>query len=620
MLGAEKQLEHKMLKICSYTDGVLNREYKLDKKRMLVGRFEGADISIDSPHISHYHAFIIMDNSGGGKIIDLESDNGFYVNGEKGKDTYFSQGDIIKFGEIEFHVSEFIGRSKIQNRDEKSVVKLNETDDKQICELPPIENLVIIDGEYCDIKFNENHYKPQNTLELLDTSLDFSEYIDTSKPVDYVPIQKENRTQSMEVCILSNGNIISINYLAIKNKTYYISNNVENEQTILLDCIKNEGRTPLLNIKKNKIKLFKIAEFDCKNLSTHTEDPFEDNEVITFNNDDIITFTHMTVQVIFRLVGTPPTLRLTPFFGRDRSFKLHVTKYVSLIMSIMLLLLFVDIKDTKLPPEKKVAVIYKRAAKPVEKKMPKSFEKQMDTGEKQEDKKVEQKAQKSQEKPTSNKKRNKPKVKPKVNKAPKKAPMKAYKFKMKKSLASLFSSKSVSKLNLKKSKRKLLKSSFDTSQTANDAVLSKKSKVKIGKMGDDFAGKYDRSYGTKGIASKDGFDSTYIEPKTVVLGSMDPEVLRKILKEYLPQFRHCYQEELMEHSEAIKGVVDLNFTIGKNGKVKKANILSKHAKFSRRGVNCMTGVLKIINFPKPKGGGVVDVRQPLNFSSERVNN
>jgi hypothetical protein len=30
----------------------------------------------------------------------------------------------------------------------------------------------------------------------------------------------------------------------------------------------------------------------------------------------------------------------------------------------------------------------------------------------------------------------------------------------------------------------------------------------------------------------------------------------------------------------------------------------------------MGQVLGIIDFPKPKGGGVVDVRQPLNFFAE----
>jgi len=37
---------------------------------------------------------------------------------------------------------------------------------------------------------------------------------------------------------------------------------------------------------------------------------------------------------------------------------------------------------------------------------------------------------------------------------------------------------------------------------------------------------------------------------------------------------------------------------------------------SSKGIACMGNILHMIDFPKPKGGGLVDVRQPLNFLSE----
>ena len=33
---------------------------------------------------------------------------------------------------------------------------------------------------------------------------------------------------------------------------------------------------------------------------------------------------------------------------------------------------------------------------------------------------------------------------------------------------------------------------------------------------------------------------------------MDPDLLRKILQEYLPQFRHCYQQELAQNNEILR--------------------------------------------------------------------
>lgn len=134
--------------------------------------------------------------------------------------------------------------------------------------------------------------------------------------------------------------------------------------------------------------------------------------------------------------------------------------------------------------------------------------------------------------------------------------------------------------------------------------------------GKDAVGNYDRSTSTKGLANKKGIDTAFVQADTVVMGSIEPEVLRKILQEYLPQFKFCYQQELQEHSEKIKGIVDLNFRIEGDGKVSTVNIKTAQTQFSPKGISCMSNILRIIDFPKPKGGGLVDVRQPLNFFSE----
>lgn len=135
-------------------------------------------------------------------------------------------------------------------------------------------------------------------------------------------------------------------------------------------------------------------------------------------------------------------------------------------------------------------------------------------------------------------------------------------------------------------------------------------------LGKDTYGNYDRSTTAKGLANKKGIDTAFVAAGTVVLGSIEPEVLRKILQEYLPQFKFCYQQELQENSEKIKGIVDLNFRIEGDGKVSVVNIKTQNAKFSSKGISCMGNILHMIEFPKPKGGGLVDVRQPLNFQSE----
>jgi outer membrane biosynthesis protein TonB len=140
---------------------------------------------------------------------------------------------------------------------------------------------------------------------------------------------------------------------------------------------------------------------------------------------------------------------------------------------------------------------------------------------------------------------------------------------------------------------------------------------KLGKL--DSSGSLSGKEGFKnnGKYGKGEFDSGFTAAKTVVLGSMDPELLRKILREYIPQFRYCYQSELARNS-SLSGTIDLNFTINPQGKVIKSNAVAKNGSFSTKGLSCIDNVLKMIPFPSPKGAGVVEVRQPLNFSSEKI--
>jgi hypothetical protein len=195
-------------------------------------------------------------------------------------------------------------------------------------------------------------------------------------------------------------------------------------------------------------------------------------------------------------------------------------------------------------------------------------------------------------------------------------PVKAYEFKSSVAMNSLVGDAPKINTNGSASKASVKDASFNAG-SADDGALVAGADIGVSKFnGSDKKGSGSGSYGSRGLASKSGFDSSYLEPKTVVLGSMDPELLRKILREYIPQFRHCYQQELIGNSDKIKGVIDLNFTISAEGRVAKHNIRAKDARFSQKGIGCMGQVLGLIDFPKPKGGGVVDVRQPLNFFAE----
>jgi hypothetical protein len=125
------------------------------------------------------------------------------------------------------------------------------------------------------------------------------------------------------------------------------------------------------------------------------------------------------------------------------------------------------------------------------------------------------------------------------------------------------------------------------------------------------------SKGAAGLSSKTTIYTAGIPAETVVLGSMDPDVIRRILMDNLPKFRFCYQSELERTGNDVQGVIKLNFVIGASGHVAQAAVEDAS---NLPGVvkRCVVDVLRGIQFPEPMGGGTVEVKQPMNFMPKRI--
>ncbi len=616
MFGTDKTKEQIILNLSSYQNGEPKHSFDLTKTKLLVGSFSGADIFIENPEISHYHALIILDAHGGAQIKDLASENGIYINGVKIEDGHIFSGDVLTLGSLEFHITERYSSEKLEQVD-KEVKKTNIAIDTIPNELPPIDGLTLIDGEYCDINFDESSFSADSIEDIEELKLNTENYIDVDSSEErHKEIITPQEGDSVEVTILSNGTIIDLYYLPVANRTYYASGGItQRRNTITIPGLETEKKIEFLSIKDYKIEVYDIQRYFS------TIDTVEsDQKSWTLEKGDIQTFTYGTNQIVLKVTKTPSRLKTTPFFAPDKEFLKQGAKVFGVAITLMLLLLLVDTTPDA-PEPKKVAIIYKKAVKAEsfsDKKASEFPDKvNLDKGVKKENQKDDM--------PKFAKKQNKTKPAPakkavaaasKQEKVKKALKVKRYEFKSDSFKALLGSSQNIKQANIKNTNSSAI--GKVASLTTSTSELSTTSVSEVGKLGKDERGSESASYGAKGLASKRGVDTAYVAPKTVVLGSMDPELLRKILREYLPQFKHCYQEELESNSENIKGVVNLDFRIGANGKVVSSNIKAKRAKFSAKGVSCMNKVLQLIQFPKPKGGGVVDVRQPLNFFSERT--
>ena len=70
-----------------------------------VGRGRQADVTVDDPSLSRVHARIAVDLDGQISIDDLGSTNGIFVNGAEQLSSYLMLGDIVRFGRVEYIVS-----------------------------------------------------------------------------------------------------------------------------------------------------------------------------------------------------------------------------------------------------------------------------------------------------------------------------------------------------------------------------------------------------------------------------------------------------------------------------------------------------------------------------------
>lgn len=578
---------------------------EVSKSKLLLGKAENCDITIMDSSISHYHALISMDNNGTVTIMDLQSLNGIFINGERiHHSQMISEGDQLTLGKVHFDIIEESEVNHIENLEEE--VEVLNISAKVYVPKAASANEVLIDDEYCDIVFNEEAFTPLNQSPIYKINYQDADYIHPDELDSSYELEKTHFGDCIQVTTLVSGSLLDQYYLPLTDREYKASN-TQRKGCLYLDII-NEEIIPFISVKNGQVTISDLEGFSIN-----------EKQLSLSDKSKVLVMTKGTFQIFVEMANVPSNLIDIPTFARDKDFIKETTKIFTAIMLPMLLLLLVNFNIPK--PDKKISIIYKKPTntkvdgKTLASKNPNSQNK--DTGHKttkQPEKKVAHKkaGQKAKAQPAKMVAKAQPtpaKPTPKT-----KAPVKAYQFNMASNVKSMFQSgKQVAKAN----SRSVASVSTTTAVTGslNTAVTGTTSD-KVGSMGSDLAGA-EASTGSRGLSSKKGMDTSYIQTKTVVLGSMDPELLRKILQRYLPQFRHCYQQELATNSEDIKGIVDLDFVISGSGKVSKMDIKAKDNRFSKGGIDCMGKVLSIIDFPKPKGGGRVAVRQPLSFFSEQ---
>ncbi len=93
------------------------------------------------------------------------------------------------------------------------------------------------------------------------------------------------------------------------------------------------------------------------------------------------------------------------------------------------------------------------------------------------------------------------------------------------------------------------------------------------------------------------------------VGDLDKAIIRRYIKRNINKITYCYEKALLA-TPTLSGTVTTQFFISPTGAVSTANA----AGVSPEVASCIAGVIKAIEFPKPRGGGGVQVNYPFRFS------
>lgn len=647
------------------------------KGRILLGRSESCDLNISNDAVSAVHAVMeIFDDRA--VLYDMNSTNGTYVNDDKIIVKELRLGDNFRLGEVEFEFTVYNPEEALPPVLETLEPAKGEASVKVpppiAAEPPPSPKSLPKVAPAATSSVPSIVYPLAS-----DPKAEFSEYIFEDKEELYPIFKYEASKQAVEVIILFKDQVFSVDYLPEGKQTYYISGLQTKEQELEFPYLGKTEKFPFVDVMAGSAVVHTLPGFGVFLLSDRKKDTGHVATSVELHGQDLLRLQKDDLQIFVRNVQAPPHIAAAPILKRDPDFRkyLFLFLFIVALMSVGMNVIEVpeDEKKDELAPERLATILYKQQLtvsnkpavektenkKEVAQKAPdKPALKKTEVVEKQPEVKkpdiVEAKDQTKKPDPgkqTAQEKKvvkqgTQPVTKPteKVMTTPmaaannaktpsaNTAPMAQSNFEAKtqghvevyksadfKSTVSSLVAKGGSLSGVKTTS---VSGSGGSMVGAMSGVSSGTGQIKTADMATNqgslvgaTTGVLGESKGAEGLSAKRAIYTAGIPSETVVLGSMDPDVIRRRLMEFLPQFRSCYQRELEQKGQEISGVVKLNFVIGSSGHVMKAGI-DGSTPLPRDVSGCVVNVLRGITFPEPLGGGTVEVKQPMSFQPKRL--
>jgi hypothetical protein len=116
--------------------------------------------------------------------------------------------------------------------------------------------------------------------------------------------------------------------------------------------------------------------------------------------------------------------------------------------------------------------------------------------------------------------------------------------------------------------------------------------------------------GVGGLSAKRDRDIGISAGETKVLGAIDPELIRKVIRDHADQVRYCYEQQLTLNPK-LAGKVSIKWIINAQGRAESPSIVAGDTTLANEQVGqCIMSRIVTWEFPKPRGGGMAIVTYP----------
>lgn len=642
----------------------------ISKGRLLVGRAESCDVIIDSDSISAIHAVIEV-FADSAKIYDMNSTNGTWVGGKKVVVADLRPGDSFSLADIDL--------SFIAYRPEETLPPVLDslepaagtastklppqlpTEELQAKKPPVAPTVAVTDAPYIIYPL------------AADPKADQSEYIFEDVETLYPIFRYDAAKQAVEVIILFKDRVYAVDYLPDTDGTYHLAGFKPDGKDLEFPYLGKAEKVPFIEMRGGQASVHKLPGYEILHLSENqSKSVNQGGAPVDIKPQDILRFFKGDIQIFVRNVEAPPKVAAAPMLRRDPVLRRYLFLFLFFTALLSGGIQFAQFeeeeKEEEKAPERIATILYRQKLtvnvnKTIE-NTPKEKPQPQKAPPKVAVKKEEPKVTKPIEKPDiqDNNKTGKPD--PGKVTAPQKVVVKQGDPKLTTPKPATAGAGNPAKSETAKSAT--VKSQYpsatrgpvdvyksaDFSSTVNTMLakggsLSGVTTKSATGSGSDFGsgavqgsgsgtelqkaavtagggsltgattGTIGTSKGAEGLSAKRAIFTAGIPAETVVLGSMDPDVIRRILMDNLPKFRFCYQSELDRSGAELQAVIKLNFVIGASGHVAQAGV-DDASNLPGQVKRCVVDVLRGIQFPEPMGGGTVEVKQPMNFYPKRI--